>query len=584
MKPTNQQSKNEYLPISQLRQTGFLILAFLLVSLGQPSWSWWFGLLAAAGGYALFWRVLVSYPTPRQRFWLATVWFTAVQLIQLSWFLSHPYLYIYPIYFLLSLAEGVQFGLISLLIDIRYIDKFKRILLITALWTLFEWSRLFILAGFSWNPIGLSLTGSIYAMQAASLFGVFGLSFWVIFVNLLLLRSWKKHWAPAALSLWLLAAGLPYLYGSIQLNLHGNSSTHQQDSLDHHLNVVLVNTTFPAEESLSLIEPNAMISYALEEWRQILKGIKKQSGNPIDLMLFPESIVPYGTYTTVYPLERVQAIFEDVLGPESLHSLPLPKSPYARHIRTAQEEIVFVNNAFLVQGLANYFQANLLIGLEDAEDTLLGQREFYSAAMYFLPLIPQTQLPLIPPATRYEKRILVPMGEYIPFDFCKALAAGYGVQGSFTHGKEAKVFMAGKVPFGVSICYEETFGHIMRESRQLGAALLVNLTSDVWYPFSRLPQQHFDHARLRSVENGIPLIRSCNMGLSGAVDSLGRIIAVMGQPEEQKGSTANSILFSVPTYNYQTLYSHFGDHLIIGICLVIVLFCVVHLFIRTNHR
>jgi apolipoprotein N-acyltransferase len=558
-------TETQTLQPSKLLQACLLLLSLLLVSFGQPAFYWWCGLLAAVGGYALFWRVLICYNKPKKRFWLATAWFTAVQLIQLSWFYSHPYYYIYPIIFLLALAEGIQFGLISLLVDAKHIDKIKRILLIAALWTLFEWSRLFVLAGFSWNPVGLSLTGSIYAMQFASLFGIYGLSFWVILVNLLLFRSWKKNWSAAPVALWLIAASAPYLYGSIQLYRH-------EALIDQHperLNVVLVNTNFPAEETANLTDPNAVIAYVVAEWTQILEGIKKHHGQPIDLMLFPECIVPFGTYTSVYPLETVQSIFEKTLGPESLHALPAPKSPYARRIQTLKGEIVLVNNAFWAQGLANFFQVNLLIGLEDAEDIFLGKREFYSGALYFSPLTPDST-PMNPPAARYEKRILVPLGEYIPFDFCKELAARYGVQGSFVHGKEAKVFMAGKVPFGISICYEETFGHIMRESKQLGANLLVNLTSDVWYPNSLLPQQHFDHARLRSVENGIPLIRSCNMGLSGGVDSLGRVIGLMG-PDGQEVGSADAIRLSVSVYNYQTLYSRFGDYFVIGFCLVIVL-------------
>lgn len=564
--------ENKQLDDSQLpwvHQVILLVVSFLLVSFGQPAWCWWCGLLAAACGYGLFWRVLICYATRWQRFWLAAAWFTAVQLVQLSWFLSHPYYYIYPIYFLFALGEGVQFGIVSLLLDIRYLDRFKRIFLIAALWTVFEWSRLFILAGLSWNPVGIALTGSLYPMQAASLFGVYGLSFWVIFVNLLWLRSWKKHWAPLAMTLWLFAASLPYLYGVMQLGMYAEILEQDHTNGKNQLNIVLVNTTFPEEESLGSSDPKKMMAYVLEEWRQILKGVKKQHGKPIDLMLFPECIVPYGTYTCVFPLETVRAVFHEILGPQSLHALPVPAPPYARQINTPQGDVFLVNNAFWAQGLANYFQSGVLIGLEDAEDKSAGHREFYSGALYFSPF--SAQLSSLKPAERYEKRILVPLGEYIPFDFCRALAASYGVHGSFTHGREAKVFMAGKVPFGISICYEETFGHMMRENKQLGASVLVNLTSDVWYPFSRLPQQHFDHARLRTVENGIALVRSCNMGLTAAVDSLGRMIAVMGKPEEQMGSTAESILLSVPTYSYQTLYSCFGDSLIIGFSVMILL-------------
>src|SRR5690606_27562937 len=98
----------------------------------------------------------------------------------------------------------------------------------------------------------------------------------------------------------------------------------------------------------------------------------------------------------------------------------------------------------------------------------------------------------------------------------------------FTPGTKAQVIEHPKVKVGVCICYEETFGNLMRENKQLGASLLVNLTSDVWYPNSSLPWQHFDHARLRTVEMGLPLVRACNTSVTASLDSLGRVEGVLG--------------------------------------------------------
>ena len=100
--------------------------------------------------------------------------------------------------------------------------------------------------------------------------------------------------------------------------------------------------------------------------------------------------------------------------------------------------------------------------------------------------------------------------------------------------------------------------------------LLVNLTSDVWYPNSRLPKQHFDHARLRTVENGIPLIRACNTGITGGIDSLGRIINVLGDNYSESEWIADSIKITVPKYTYGTVYSKTGDLLIIIISCVAI--------------
>jgi apolipoprotein N-acyltransferase len=117
---------------------------------------------------------------------------------------------------------------------------------------------------------------------------------------------------------------------------------------------------------------------------------------------------------------------------------------------------------------------------------------------------------------------------------------------------------------GISVCYEETYGHIMRENRQLGAQLLVNLTNDGWYPQSKLSQQHFYHAIPRTVENGIALVRACNTGISAAVDSLGRVVARLAADDGPEELQPEVLRVSVPTYHYFTLYSFWGDAFILS--------------------
>ncbi len=85
---------------------------------------------------------------------------------------------------------------------------------------------------------------------------------------------------------------------------------------------------------------------------------------------------------------------------------------------------------------------------------------------------------------------------------------------------------------------------------------------------SRLPQQHFDHARLRTVENGIALVRACNTGVTGAVDSLGRIIGVLDDGENPVEWRSDSLHLYVSTYHYLTPYSLWGDKFILGISLL----------------
>lgn len=524
-----------------------IVLSFLIVAFGQPAFSSIFSLLTACCGYALFWAYLVKIPEGKKRFWYGTAWFTAVQLVQLSWFISHPFYYIYPLWMLLSFLMGLQFGLISFFITRKHLTKITSIFALAGLWTLLEWSRLHLLSGFSWNPAGLALSSNLYSLQAASLVGLYGLTFWVFTTNGLAVRAWllKKS---SALALWAVAAALPFAYGLWHLRSVDKSSTYA---------ALLVQTGFPVEETLGKT-PAELISYVVEEWKTILSLTAPFQGKKVDLVALPEFVVPYGTYTFLYSYPLVANAFIHAFGKEALHKLPPLEEPLAYR----KGDHWFVNNAYWAQGLANIFNAELVSGLEDVEDSPEKGREFFSSAILF---IPGTFHP-----TRYDKQILVPMGEYIPFTFCKKLAQSYGIGASFTPGTGAKP-LGKKIPLGLSICYEETFGDLMRQNKTAGAEILVNLTSDVWYPDSLLPQQHLDHARLRTVENGLPLLRACNTGVTCALDSYGRMIATLPTDDQW---LSEALFVEVPKDRYSTLYSIVGDRLILAISLLFLCFLV----------
>ncbi len=269
-------------------------------------------------------------------------------------------------------------------------------------------------------------------------------------------------------------------------------------------------------KNLSGKDKNDFFSLIKSEWRQILELGKKVQGKNVDLIVLPELVVPYGTYFLVFDYEETVQAFREILGPEAVEKLPEKR----QHLAMEIDGKWLVNNAFWVQGLANALEANVIAGLEDRDYLAEGEYRNYTAAYMFKPQRYSLQ--------RYEKRVLVPMGEYIPFAFLRDLAAKYGVIGSFCCGSSAKVFHGCKVPLGISICYEETLGHMMRENRLQGAKMLVNITNDGWFPDKGLAKSHLEHARLRPVEMGIPLIRSCNTGVTCVLDSFGQDIAVLG--------------------------------------------------------
>ncbi len=210
----------------------------------------------------------------------------------------------------------------------------------------------------------------------------------------------------------------------------------------------------------------------------------------------------------------------------------------------AQEEMV--SNAFWTQAISNLFGAEVIVGLTHSDE----DGSAYNSAFHVCPNKTLQQ--------RYDKRVLMPLAEYLPFAFLAPLVKSYGISGFYTPGKQVEVF-DGVLPIAVSICYEETFPEKVREGRKNGAKLLVNVTNDGWYPFSRLPSQHYEHARVRAVENGAPLIRACNTGVTAAIDSLGRTICKLDECNEKKEIQSGTLFATFDAYEYPTLYVLWGN-------------------------
>ncbi len=505
------------------KAAGIFVLSWLIVALGQPAWSPWLAPIAACIGYALFWKLAAEIPFSKKRFWTATGWFSAVQLIQLSWMTSVEFqgFYILLVYFAVAFWLGLQFGLVTL-----FIDKIPMVAT-AACWTLLEWARLYVLCGFTWNPVGLSLSAFAMPMQAASIFGILGLSFLVILTNL---AFWKKR-RGVAVSL----ALFPYVFGIIHTALHAEKIDQSQT-----MTIGLVQTGLLPSQKIPIDGFSKDFIPPAQQWHRII-NLLKDTKEPMDLVVLPEFSVPLSANYDAYPGSVVRFILEDVFGEEAVKNIGMNQKTK-------------VSNQFWVRSIGKLFKTDVIAGLE-AED----EGHHFSSAFYCQHDHDKVH--------RYDKQILLPLAEYVPFEWVKSLTRAYGISEFFTHGKESKVF-GGKVPLSMSICYEETFSHLMRQSRQKGANLFVNLTNDNWYPNSRLPQQHFDHARLRAIENGVPMVRACNTGVTAAVDSLGRII---GQIVDEK--TAGVLVAKVPLYHYSTLYSLWGDWGIVLLSSFFLLIC-----------
>jgi len=131
------------------------------------------------------------------------------------------------------------------------------------------------------------------------------------------------------------------------------------------------------------------------------------------------------------------------------------------------------------------------------------------------------------PVDVYDKQHLVPLGEYVPEWLpIDRLAPGHG---SFRPGAGPRLLTApGGLRFSPLVCYEAIFPGAVTEPGGMRPQGLLNLTNDAWFGTSAGPHQHFAIARLRAIEEGLPLVRAANTGISAIVDPYGRVVGRLG--------------------------------------------------------
>jgi apolipoprotein N-acyltransferase len=127
----------------------------------------------------------------------------------------------------------------------------------------------------------------------------------------------------------------------------------------------------------------------------------------------------------------------------------------------------------------------------------------------------------------YDKVRLVPFGEFLPFQrFLESLGLEQltRVHGGFSAGPQLRALSIPRAPLAAPlICYEAIFpGAVVPEGPR--PQWLLNVTNDAWFGRSPGPYQHFAQARLRTIEEGLPLVRAANNGISAVVDPLGRVV------------------------------------------------------------
>ena len=180
----------------------------------------------------------------------------------------------------------------------------------------------------------------------------------------------------------------------------------------------------------------------------------------------------------------------------------------------------------------------------------------------------------------YDKNKLVPFGEYIPFGkiLTKFKMFGLATDGlvGFSKG-ESKNFISTE-KFGsllILICYEAIFPGESKNPENK-ASWLIHITNDAWFGGLSGPYQHLTLARMRAIEQGLPMARSANTGISAIIDPYGRIISQIGMGRE------GYLDGFIPPQLAPTFYSRLGTKFFNSLIIVMLVLTIFTLIINNS--
>lgn len=543
-------------------QTLFFIASFLLVALSQAGWYEELAPLTALFGLAGFFILLATIESRKSRFYLGGLWGLLVHGVGISWLAQDEVQgqYIYAVYALLVLLLALQTAFYAFVFSRHKLSSFWGVVFLSGLWVLLEWSRSFFFTGFMWSQAGLFLSFHPFSSQMLSWVGLLGLSYWVVFTNLLVARFFilEKRWLENVVLI-LAIASAPYIMGYMRL-----AKLDAQYKGADQLKVLLVQPSLSIGQKRGLGEGAPKAMHPLDQWRHAFRLLAPYRDKQADLIVFPEYFIPHEAHIALYPFGDVASIFLEGFGDSSTFKFP-PVSAFSYYTLPGSNESdkinLFVSNAFCAQSLSNVFGAEIVIGLDDREPGKEPDSyKVYSSAFHFKP----DQLE----ADRYDKRLLLPIAEYIPFEWLHPIAEIYDIYSSFERGEVKGTIFEGKAKIAPLICYEELFGSLVREYRDRGADVLVSIINDAWYPNTNLPKVHYLHARPRAIEMGMPLLRSCNTGVTVAVDALGRQTGLYGTHPGDSEWQPGILEVEVPLVKFDTLYQRYGEQPVLWLSLI----------------
>jgi len=392
-----------------------------------------------------------------------------------------------------------------------------RLIALAVALTAAEWLRGHLFSGFPWNVYGYALTGPLVLAQSAALIGIWGLTFIAVavFASPAVFADdridSRRPWLPIALGIAILAALASY--GAWRL---GRTPTAFVDNV----RLRIMQPNLQQDDKFNYSAKQRVMSHYLE-LSDRSTGPQSTGVRDATHLIWPESAFPFLLTREPDALAQIAALIPEgtVLITGAVRA---PELPPGQKIERAYNSVYVI----------------------DHDGSILSV---------------------------YDKVHLVPFGEYLPFqDFLEKLGLMQltKLPGGFIAGERRRPMPVPRAPRMLPfLCYEIIFpGETVPDNERPG--WLLNLTNDGWFGISSGPYQHLQQARVRTIEQGLPLVRAANTGISAVIDPLGRIVKSL--PLGAEGIMDASL----PRRIDATLYARTGDSgvaLVIGAALIIII-------------
>ncbi|MBS0272038.1 MAG: apolipoprotein N-acyltransferase [Proteobacteria bacterium] len=431
-------------------------------------------------------------------------WITCALMVNLEsvwWLVPFAFLGLPAV---LAIFTGVSFSLTAL----WPYNGLSRGLAFGAIWIGLEWLRGHLFTGFPWNLLGYTWAFSPEMLQVASFAGVYGLSLLILLLAVSLTHVIGRNAFERILSFGIcLMIGLGWVWGKYRLN-------HQDVLFSPPFAVRLVQPNVPEDQKKTLEQQES-------SFQLLLKMTAEPSSLPLRAIIWPESAVSF--------------------------FLELDSSSRFLIAETLPKGALLFTGAFRrteLEGTPHKMWNSLFVVNDQGEIV-----------------------------THYDKLHLVPFAEYIPFR--------EAIDTLFGKGRVRTIMMGQDLTAGINsrslslpqefpvcaglICYEAIFPHTIINPTQVRPRWIINISNDAWFGNLSGPYQHFESARLRAIEEGIPLVRVANTGISAVFNAYGQPLGTLGLNKQG----ILDVFLPSPT-SHVPFYGQWGDWITLVLIMVIL--------------